>query len=287
MTFEFSEDPFHDEAFLLDLLLSSACASVCNSFSCSADNFLELIIREFRQIEVHRLRGVETKISRSPIHDAKDAIDRLEIACSCLRPAPHHHNVKARELKIKDLLCRLSDDGFDGRPNALPCHAAIGHAESGCDLIVRCSGLPHLECFALTQCDFRGSDVSFGRVSHYNQWMRALSVKQPWASLIASGAKSIEVRTWKTSYRGTLTICSSRQRSNWPVATVSGPSGPLGVTVCEVDLVDVRPIALDDASFACIDSPEGFAWVLANPRVVEPRAVKGQLGIFYLRLETE
>ncbi|WP_287320272.1 ASCH domain-containing protein [Mesorhizobium sp.] len=34
----------------------------------------------------------------------------------------------------------------------------------------------------------------------------ALSVKQPWAELIISGAKSIELRRWPTSYRGPLWI---------------------------------------------------------------------------------
>lgn len=40
--------------------------------------------------------------------------------------------------------------------------------------------------------------------------MKAISIKQPWAYLIASGIKDIENRTWKTSYRGKVLIhCSS------------------------------------------------------------------------------
>lgn len=38
--------------------------------------------------------------------------------------------------------------------------------------------------------------------------MKALSVKQPWAALIASGEKPYEVRTWRTDYRGPLVICA-------------------------------------------------------------------------------
>lgn len=34
----------------------------------------------------------------------------------------------------------------------------------------------------------------------------ALSIRQPWASLIASGYKDIENRTWKTKYRGLVLI---------------------------------------------------------------------------------
>lgn len=39
--------------------------------------------------------------------------------------------------------------------------------------------------------------------------MKALSIKQPWASLIAQGIKDIENRTWKTSYRGRIYIHAS------------------------------------------------------------------------------
>jgi len=36
--------------------------------------------------------------------------------------------------------------------------------------------------------------------------MKALSIKQPWAYLIAAGIKDIENRTWKTNYRGKFLI---------------------------------------------------------------------------------
>ena len=41
--------------------------------------------------------------------------------------------------------------------------------------------------------------------------MKALSVKEPWASLIRSGKKTIETRTWNTNYRGKLLICTSQK----------------------------------------------------------------------------
>lgn len=41
--------------------------------------------------------------------------------------------------------------------------------------------------------------------------MKALSVKQPWANMIASGEKTIETRTWMTGYRGQVLIVSSKQ----------------------------------------------------------------------------
>lgn len=39
--------------------------------------------------------------------------------------------------------------------------------------------------------------------------MMTLSVRQPWASLIAWGDKTIEHRSWETPYRGPLLIHAS------------------------------------------------------------------------------
>jgi hypothetical protein len=38
-----------------------------------------------------------------------------------------------------------------------------------------------------------------------------LSVRQPWASYLAGGLKSIELRTWSTDYRGWLWIHAAKQ----------------------------------------------------------------------------
>lgn len=40
---------------------------------------------------------------------------------------------------------------------------------------------------------------------------KALSIKQPWASLIAHGIKDIENRTWRTNFRGRIYIHASGQ----------------------------------------------------------------------------
>ena len=57
---------------------------------------------------------------------------------------------------------------------------------------------------------------------------------------------------------------------------------PFGCAVCVVDMVDCRPLAMDDAEAAYMDFEYGacdgrWAWVLANARMVEPVPVKGQL----------
>lgn len=42
--------------------------------------------------------------------------------------------------------------------------------------------------------------------------MKALTLWQPWASLIAVGAKTIETRGWATNYRGPLAIHAAKRR---------------------------------------------------------------------------
>ena len=36
--------------------------------------------------------------------------------------------------------------------------------------------------------------------------MKALSVKQPWANMLITGVKTMEIRTWKVKYRGRVYI---------------------------------------------------------------------------------
>lgn len=40
--------------------------------------------------------------------------------------------------------------------------------------------------------------------------MKALTLTQPWATLVAIGAKRIETRSWKTDYRGPLAIHAAK-----------------------------------------------------------------------------
>lgn len=53
--------------------------------------------------------------------------------------------------------------------------------------------------------------MSFGNLfGRRVEEIRGLSVIQPWASLIAIGAKSIETRTWSHPYRGLIAIHASK-----------------------------------------------------------------------------
>lgn len=116
--------------------------------------------------------------------------------------------------------------------------------------------------------------------------MKALSVRQPWASLILSGRKTIETRTWFTEYRGPVLICSSnvRQMSDEGRDAMKrhGLDGiPRGVALCLVDLIDCRPMSADDEAAACCSLYDrAFSWSLANVRPVRQVPLKGQLLLF-------
>jgi hypothetical protein len=105
--------------------------------------------------------------------------------------------------------------------------------------------------------------------------LKALSVKQPWANMIASGEKTIETRTWPTAYRGELLIVSSKRP----------PIAPAGSAVAIATVLDCRPMTRGDERAACCSVyPGAYAWVLANLRALKPFAVRGQLGIFEVKI---
>jgi len=104
--------------------------------------------------------------------------------------------------------------------------------------------------------------------------MKAVSIKQPWASLIAVGIKTLEIRQWPTEHRGPLLIVSSRR----PV--IDGHRH--GQALCVVNVVDCRRMTRDDLPFACIREFyfDHYAWVLRDVKLIEPFSVIGQLRLF-------
>lgn len=110
-----------------------------------------------------------------------------------------------------------------------------------------------------------------------NKVWKAISLKQPWANLVASGKKIIETRKWSTKYRGDLVICSSKKPN----------IKPAGYALCFVELYDVKPMTIKDEEKACVKIyPKAYSWFLRNIRPIKPIIpVKGQLGIFDLKLK--
>lgn len=106
--------------------------------------------------------------------------------------------------------------------------------------------------------------------------MKALSIREPWATLILEGNKTIETRTWKTNHRGKILLCASKN----PKSKISGKAFAVA------DLVDCLPMVKDDEKFACCEIyPKANSWFLANVTPIDPFEIKGQLGLFETEYE--
>jgi hypothetical protein len=101
--------------------------------------------------------------------------------------------------------------------------------------------------------------------------MKALSIKQPWANMIASGEKTIETRLWGTPYRGPLLIVSSK----------TPKIAPAGCALAIAELIDCRPMTrADEREARCYVYKGAYSWKLANVRRITPFPVRGQLGLY-------
>lgn len=71
-----------------------------------------------------------------------------------------------------------------------------------------------------------------------------LSVRQPWASYLAGGLKSIELRTWTTPYRGWLWIHAAKQLDldAMEIYDLQPSHFPTGGLLAIADLASCKPI---------------------------------------------
>lgn len=145
--------------------------------------------------------------------------------------------------------------------------------------------------------------------------MKAITIKQPWASLIAHGIKPIENRSWKTNFRGTVLIHASAKASgtlyellnekqieaieNHWTAAPPFPDRPTSAIIGKVDIVDCvinHPSIWAEQTSGCFVGNNFFYkkgtkitynWVLANAVLFdEPTlGVKGKLSFWDYDLE--
>ena len=123
--------------------------------------------------------------------------------------------------------------------------------------------------------------------------MKALTLTQPWATLVATGAKQIETRSWSTRYRGPLYIHAAKGFPTYAkdfAREVYGnpavvPYIPLGAIVGRVYLLDVvhvedlLALSIQEAKYGDY-SPGRFAWILTNIEQLEPIPCRGALGLW-------
>lgn len=135
--------------------------------------------------------------------------------------------------------------------------------------------------------------------------MKAITIKQPWASLIVSGVKDIENRTWNTHFRGRILVHASLDNILKRVeffddilsceqirnitqkgknTEIFGSHLPVKAIIGSVEIVDCvinhPSIWANKTNIMRGDAPI-YNWVLANPiEFPEPIPIKGRLGFW-------
>jgi len=136
--------------------------------------------------------------------------------------------------------------------------------------------------------------------------MKAITIKQPWATLIALREKQFETRSWQTKHRGPIAIHAGKsvdKEACIAFADILKKHGitsikelPTGVVILTANLVDCHKVIFDYGDNAIMhtklkisgneydfgDYEEGrYAWELDSVQVLsEPVPAKGQLSLW-------
>jgi hypothetical protein len=112
--------------------------------------------------------------------------------------------------------------------------------------------------------------------------MKALTVCQPYAELIARGEKPIENRTWYTPYRGLLAIHAGKSHAWLDHDDLTKyPDMAFGAIVATATLVDCVRLARLPARLVGHEHANGpWCWILDDVRRIDPVAARGAQGIW-------
>ncbi len=121
--------------------------------------------------------------------------------------------------------------------------------------------------------------------------MKVLTLKQPWATLVAEGIKQYEFRSWKTNYRGKVLIhagagVDKKDMERFKDLNLEYPSKRI---IAEVEIIDC--LELDDELNKKIINENniaygtkyrtGYAWKLNNVKKIKSdKIINGQLGLW-------
>ena len=121
--------------------------------------------------------------------------------------------------------------------------------------------------------------------------MKVLTLKQPWATLVAEGIKKYEFRTWKTNYRGKVLIhagagVDKKELDKFKNLDLKYPSKKI---LAEVEIEDC--LELDDELNKKIIGEKniaygskyrtGYAWKLKNIKKINiDKTINGKLGLW-------
>ncbi len=124
--------------------------------------------------------------------------------------------------------------------------------------------------------------------------MKVITIKQPWATLIAKGYKEYEFRTWNTKYRGQLLIhagnnIDAEAMKRFEYLKLDYPRGQI---IAKVNLVDCITLTDEFGQYLYKKNPnvykwtitkndwEGYAFKLEDVKEIERINIKGNLGLW-------
>jgi activating signal cointegrator 1 len=137
--------------------------------------------------------------------------------------------------------------------------------------------------------------------------MKVLSMSQPWASLFVLREAKFETRSWRTNYRGSLAIHTSKKMdkvvcSHIAIQNLLGKYGytienlPTGKIIAVCNLVNCLKVIENNQTWAVLEDGQivsdndfflgdykvgGFAWEVQDMKILEEFIpAKGQLGIW-------
>lgn len=124
--------------------------------------------------------------------------------------------------------------------------------------------------------------------------MKAITIKQPFASLIAAGLKEYEFRTWKINYRGEILIHAGKGIDKEAMKKFESLNldYPTGCIIAKAKLTDCIPVTeamreeLREKNFLVYSGTtesidwNGYGFKLENVETMEPIFVNGMLGLW-------
>ncbi len=125
--------------------------------------------------------------------------------------------------------------------------------------------------------------------------MKVITLKQPWATLVAEGIKKYEFRSWKTKYRGKILIhagvgIDKKELEKYKDLNLKFPSKRI---LAEVELEDCLELN-EDLNKKIINEKNiaygskvrtGYAWKFKNIKKIKyDKEIKGKLGLWNIDL---
>ena len=126
--------------------------------------------------------------------------------------------------------------------------------------------------------------------------MKVITLKQPWATLVAEGIKKYEFRSWKTNYRGKISIhagvgIDKEDMKKYKNMNLEFPSRRI---IAEVEIEDC--LELDEELNKKIINEKniaygskyrtGYAWKLKNIKKINiNKEINGKLGLWNIDMD--